>query len=466
MRIRQGPATPERDVDAPVPSPLERIVFSNFSKEQILTERWTAGVRQTAAYLSVDLAMLGRVDMATRIQELLHNPAYIPKGMYDGAANYWPCLNFAWEAAHIQGPNMDDEEALQKRQEDEVLYVEKQCFEAPPNDKHQIEVENDLRRIFHEGIDSFDEDEVVATMTKLSDMCTPGSFQGRAVRARAIDYLMRKGRRQEAENMLGLATQAIQNSAYKLHNEMPKLRYAWRLLVTGVLRDQLGIDNRELEEKGGQAIHTIQQRLRDGPIRPLALEPMEELAGIVEAKFGYKIRNPPVNDEDIAGAEARLDVPLPRDLKAFLHTSNGFSRDEVVVINSISALKWQPPLIPEYQLSLLPGVDAYKGPDIEYVALDRVISLSGYSRLGNEYVYLIEPHFVNEARTRLRDYYENQAQPEMRTIMDKCVKDYFGGWDELQQLDWGITRFRKYDCDFVPGFHIFLEDLAVRPVEL
>ncbi|KAL1598058.1 hypothetical protein SLS60_008546 [Paraconiothyrium brasiliense] len=464
------PPTPERDVDAPVPSALERLVFSEFSSEQILAERWTAGVRQTAAFLSVNLAMLGRVDMATRIQELLHNPTYIPKGMYDGAANFWPFLNFAWEAAQIQGPGMDDEEALQKIQNDEVSWVEKRCFGAPPNDKHQNEVENTLKRIFNEGIDKFDEDEVVATMTELSDMCAPGSFQGRAVRSRAIDYLMSKGRQQEAKAMMSKVTQAIQECAYRLYDEMPKLRYAWRLLVTGVLHDQLDIDNRELEEKAEQAIRTIEQRLRDGPSRPLALKPMEELANVVETKFGYKIRNPPANDEDIAGAEVQLDVSLPGDLKAFFRTSNGFARhdcyDDAIVINSIPALKWQPPLIQEYQLSLLTGFDAYKGPVIEPVALDRVIALSGPNRWDSEYVYLIEPHFVDEARTRLRDYYENQAQPWMRALMNKCVNDYFGGWNKLQQLDWGIMRFRKYDCVFVPNFRVFLEDLAVQPPRL
>lgn len=474
-RTHQGPAPPGPDVTVPTSSPLDKLVFSTFVSRDVLTERWTAGVRQAAAYLSVDLAMLGRIDLATRIQQLLHNPAYIPKGMYDGARNCWPCLNFAWEAARTQGPGMDDDDALQRRQEEEVAWVEEQCLQEfpvhldPEKHKEQLAVKTRWKQILDAGIDRCDEVEVVAIMKALmGEFCAPGTFSSRAVRARAIDYLMQKGRRKEAIEMLRLATEAVQmydHGYYRLHDEMPKLRHAWRLLVTGILCDQLHIDEAELQEKGTHAINVIEQRLREGPARPFISKSMNELVDILETESGYELRNPPATDACIADAEARLGVSLPEELKDFLRISNGFSwRDyscNFVAINGTAAFQWQSPLIPEHRLSILPEFDAHSGPDIEAVTMDRVIAFNDPRRGIDDYIYLIEPHHVSEARTRLRKYYDTQAEPWMKIILEKSVNDYIGGWAEMERLGWGIMRFDKYNSHFVSGVHLFLEDLVI-----
>ncbi|KAJ4305326.1 hypothetical protein N0V90_000857 [Kalmusia sp. IMI 367209] len=485
---RQTPESHEHTQDPPSPD------LPAFSAQEILTERWTAGVRQTASYLSVDLAMLGRVDMAARIQSLLHNRAYIPEGMYDGAKNYWP-----YEAAHIQVPDMDDAEALRKRQEEEVAWVEKRCFQNSPvysdpeKYKHQREVEDSLKRIFDEGIDSFDGDQVVKTMTELSDMCAPGTFQGRAVRTRAIDYLMEKGKDEQAIKMLEQAIEAIQTYAYSLYDEIPKLRYAWRLLITGVLREKLDVDDKLLEERGEEAIRTIEKRLRDGPIDPLESKSLNELIDMIEAnlwdeaypaaaqnqqiepkppgrqlQIGPKnfLRKPPASDIEISAVEARLGIELPDDLKRFLRLTNGFAQHNypslLDVVNGTDALDWEPPLIPEYKLELLPGFDAYIHPDIEPVALARIVPLNNTSFESAERTYLIEPRYIDEARARLREYYEIRAEPWMKRILDMSVQNYFGGWEALERADWGIVRFAKYESYFEPGFRRYLEHLVVQ----
>jgi hypothetical protein len=491
-----------------------------FSAQEILTERWTAGVRQTANYLSIDFAMLGRIDIANRIQTLLQHRDYdyIPEGMYDGASNYWPFLNFAWEAArlqdppmdeeeavweaaHIPGPDMEDEEALEKRQKEETAWVEQQCFENSPvrldpqKYKRQCEVEQHLKRIFNEGVGEFDEDEVVATMTELSDMCAPGTFQGGAVRARAIDYMMEKGRQEQAAKMLDQVVEVFQKKDHKkiLHYETPKLRYAWRLYATGMLRVKLGIDDKVLEEKGEEAIRTIEKRLRDGPSRPLALRSLNELIDMIKVNLrdddypdewrtppldpkpsgrqpNIERKNffpkPPATESEIAAVETRLGTELPEDFKAFLRLTNGFAEhndlNRVDVVNGIDALSWEPPLIEEYALELSPGCEAAIHPDIEPVGLARVIPLNDRSSGIGDYVYLVEPCYVDEARVRLREYYENSAEPWLKRIMDLSVQNYFGGWEALEKVEWGVVRFTTYESYFEPSFRSYLEDLVRR----
>ncbi|KAF2651822.1 hypothetical protein K491DRAFT_696127 [Lophiostoma macrostomum CBS 122681] len=459
-------------------------------------------VRQTANYLALEFAMLGRVDVAVAIQELLHNRDYIPEGMYDGAGNYWPTLNFAYEAAHLKGPEMDDEEGLIKREKTEVDWVEKLCFQNSPvwsnpeKFKHQKELEEKLKKIFDGGIGTFPEEDVVATLTELSDLCGPGGFQGRAIRARAIDYMMEKGRDKEALKMLDPIVEAIQKSwTNRLYDEVPKLRYAWRLLATGVLRGKLGVDEKSLERKGEDAIAAIDKRLRDGPIRrPLESKTIDELIDIIDKnlydeeydrevsakaratgtgpkpagrqpQLGLRnlLRKPPATGDEISAVEKSIGMELPDDYKAFLRTSNGFAEHNQIhyidVIAGTDTLAWKPPLIPEYTLKILPDFESKVGPDIPGVELDQVLNLNAMAG-ESDYVYLIKPEYMDEARKRLKDCYEKFADEKMKRIIDMSVRNYYGGWEELESLDWGIMRFEKYYSHFVPGFRTYLEDLA------
>lgn len=459
-------------------------------------------VRQTANWLAIDFAMLGRVDVAVAIQELLHNRDYIPEGMYDGAGNYWPTLNFAYEAANLKGPEVDDEQGLKRRQDEEVKWVESQCFQNSPvwqdpeRFKRHKDLEEKLKRIFDEGIETFPEEEVVATLTELSDLCEPGSFQGRAVRARAIDYLMEKGREEDAMKMLDPIVEAIQKSwTNRLYDQVPRLRYAWKLLATGVLRGKLGIDEKALEKRGEDAVTSIEKRLRDGPIRrPHETKTMDELIDIIElnvqdedywreidaartrpktpgrqpqyaSKYNVTkhLRKPPATEDEISAVEERLGVKLPDDYEAFLRITNGFQPHLFVhwidVVAGADTLTWESPLIPEYTLELFPASETKIYPDIGDVKLDRVLNLNALIE-DSDYVYLIEPRYIDEARKLLKGYYEEKANEQMRRIIDMSVENYYGGWEELESVDWGIMRFEKYERHFVPGFRVYLEDLA------
>lgn len=381
--VHFSPFTMERQQDSPSralesSTPLD---IPKFSSEEIYSDRSTASVRGTANYLSIDFAMLGRVDIAVSIQDLLHNREYIPEGMRDSAINYWPCLNFAYEAAGIQGPNMDSPEQFQKRYQEEVAWVEKECFRGsqvlfdPEKHKRQGEVEQTLKNMFEQGIDNFPEDEVAATLTELSDLCEAGKstgFQEQAVRERAIDYFMKNGLEKDALKMLDRVVEGIETGwTQALYGQVPKLRYAWRLLVTGVLRRKLCVDDKELERKGDQVVHTIEKRLRDGPIRrPLETKSTNELIDMIEANLHNPdypkefipkpvspkppgrqrqiglwnfLRKPPAPKAAIVSAEERLGVQLPEDFKSFLHCTNGFARHnytyEIDVISGTEALE-------------------------------------------------------------------------------------------------------------------------------
>lgn len=76
-------------------------------------------------------------------------------------------------------------------------------------------------------------------------------------------------------------------------------------------------------------------------------------------------------------------------------------------------------------------------------------------------MYLIEPRYVKEAVHRLRDYYDNRAEKWMKRNLEMSIENQFGGWGEVDKLDWGIMRFKKYDHYFYPGFRVYLEDLVV-----
>jgi hypothetical protein len=501
-----GPG-PEPKAEPEHPTTLD---IPEFSVQAILTDRSTAMVRQTANYLAIDFAMLGRVDIAVAIQEFLHNRDYIPEGMYDGAGNYWPYLNFAYEAAELKVPDMDDEEGLRKRQEEEVTGVERQCFanspvqRDPKRFKRHKELEDRLKNIFDGGIENSPEEEVVAVLVELSDVCSPGGPQATAVRARAIDYLMEKGCEGEAVEMLDPIVEAIQKSwTTRLYDEMPRLRYSWRLFVTGVLRGKLGVDEKALEKRGEEAVTSIEKRLRDGPIRrPLASKTMDELIDMIEMnmhrvdeaynrdveadifarstgpkrsgrqpQYGSKnnvprhLRKPPATENEISAVEKNLGMDLPDDYKDFLRITNGTATHhhvrDIDVIAGTGTLTWEPTLIPEYALNLLADFESKVGPNIDDVKLDRVLNLN-VEIDDSDYVYLIEPGYMDEARKRLKEYYEKSADEQMKRIIDMSVENHYGGWDELESLNWGIMRFEKYERHFVPGFRVYLEDLASK----
>jgi hypothetical protein len=151
------------------------------------------------------------------------------------------------------------------------------------------------------------------------------------------------------------------------------------------------------------------------------------------------LRKPPAPEAAIASADDRLGIQLPEDFKAFLRLTNGFAHHnypyDIDVINGTEALNWGVPLIEEYTLNLLPESDTKTHPDIEGVKLDRIIPLNDTSIWDSDYVYIIEPRYINEARIRFRDYYENRAETWMKRMLDLSVSNYFGGWAELKVLD-------------------------------
>ena len=327
-------------------------------------------------------------------------------------------------------------------------------------------------------MDKFPEDEVVATMKAMSDMCRRGSWQTRALRTRMIDYMMEKGREEEALAMLDPIVEAIKDSwTNRLCDEVPRLRYAWRVWVTGVLRGKLGVDEQALEKKGQQLIETLEKRLRDGPItRPLEGNSIDELIDMIDAGLHYpkyqtlpepnanKLRNPPATDEEIAAAEARLGMPLPEDFKEFLRISNGFQdhnyKYDIGVIIGTKYISWGDPLIEEYTLEILPAFEVAASTDIDEVELPRVVELSSSGGSG-DYVYLVEPARLEEGRRRLRAYYDEEDE-DVKRLIDGAVENFYGGWVALDSLEWGVICFEQYESHFVGSFRMWLEDLAIE----
>ncbi|KAF1975252.1 hypothetical protein BU23DRAFT_634354 [Bimuria novae-zelandiae CBS 107.79] len=265
-------------------------------------------------------------------------------------------------------------------------------------------------------------------------------------------------------------------------------RKIWPLLASGIIAQQLGVDDAKLCATEEDLVETIRIRLEEGrqkadhkgkPIKELLeilVENTRKHAGPLyeglheDPPEGYLHK--PATEKDIKDIGKRLKIsPLPDDYKEFLLASNGIKSvyDGILLI---------PPLFDTQNFV----VDDLSNT-VEKVDLELVEDLTGTSQLIREagreawpsatkhieitpmdaMVYvLIGP---SDVKATIKAYKKALASDKVTAVMKaettRAIEDLYGSMEAFEKMEWAMIYGSDYVADCPVGtFRSWLEDIV------
>lgn len=264
---------------------------------------------------------------------------------------------------------------------------------------------------------------------------------------------------------------------------------AWgKYLLSGWLREKLGVAEHELREYSDFVRETTRKRLEEGVLRPVDVykdksmkEMLEELdRNTVEAE-GFKelleefyhedgddegnqdgdteenegersskegrysashtILRKPATPEQIAEAESTVGRPLPDDLKEFYAITNGTRHVSHgpwphifdIRLPTVQSLFWEEEdYMTDYTFELLPG--ASLPTPIDWPGIEGGgIAMYEHNGQGTDYVWYVSKELVAKAKKVLDEAYQIAEEAEKK-VLDGLVSDYHGNWEQLRDM--------------------------------
>ncbi|KAF2832875.1 hypothetical protein CC86DRAFT_364887 [Ophiobolus disseminans] len=253
-------------------------------------------------------------------------------------------------------------------------------------------------------------------------------------------------------------------------------RKIWPLLASGVVARQLGVDDAKLFAAAEDIVETVRIRIENGrqkgdhegrPIKELLEILVKNTKKHAGSLYKESQKDPPksylhnpATEQDINDMEQRLKIPpLPADYKEFLLVSNGLEP----VYNGLGMTA---PLsnTQNVVLSSLPGPVA--------VPLQLVQDSSGTAQLIREAGYnewpsatkhieigrTYEPAYLltdpSDVKATIKAYKNALASDEVSDVMKaettRAIEDLYGSMEAFEKLEWAMM----FTVDFDPGWPV------------
>ncbi|KAI4945836.1 hypothetical protein J4E91_007750 [Alternaria rosae] len=278
---------------------------------------------------------------------------------------------------------------------------------------------------------------------------------------------------------------------------------AWKLYKRGALRQQLNIDEAALANFAQDFEHTVTERLANGRSKPRSNLSVQELLKAVEynTQTNPKARqysnaneqphetsliNAPATESQIEEAEARLNITLPSDYKAFLRFSNGFGSawghplgDFQTPLHSVDKLRWLDPTEEDYFTDLSldlptrwdkwpfappPTAKAYACDDVsEHFLIGRALEI-GTQEIDN--TWLLPPSTIMPIKQAVKKMLDDGSLGEReKNSVRAAIRDYAGSEEEWEEMEWACVTWASGGVAAMyvyPGFRAWLEDVVEK----
>lgn len=428
---------------------------ANFDKEEILYDRSLPVIYEKVRKLAKELAVLGKIDIASQITDLLLSQNRTERGY--GQVQF---LNFAFEQTG-DWPSAIPKSARSKKALDELEIPR----DGEMDEKRYNELINEKEPSQREPV------LCLAIAVKLCE--DEGKTDVKEVQQ---DERVVKALGQIVEHFDSYIESLTQNSKI------------WPLLASGALAEQLGVDNTKLTAAAEDVLETVRVRMEKGrqkgdhegkPIKELLemlAENTRKNAGDVYKEMGKEppesYLHEPATEKDIKDMEKRLKIySLPDDYKDFLLASNGLEPvfDGIMLTPAFRSTD-------DVVISDLPDVME----DIP-VPLELVEDSTGTARLINEFGHDEwptatkqieiarddEPAYLltdpSDTKAAVQAYKKALASDKVSEVhkadATRAIEDLYGSMEAFEKMEWAMIYNINFDPNSPVGtFKTWLEE--------
>ncbi|KAF1958478.1 hypothetical protein CC80DRAFT_491037 [Byssothecium circinans] len=414
-----------------------------FVKDDILYAPSLPVVYHNIRELAKELAVLGKIDIASKITDLL-----LSQNRTDDGFRQMRFLNFAFEQTG------DWPSAIPKLERSKKALDE---LEIPPSGSLD---EERYDEIINRKLPSLD---LPLCLTIAVVLCEK---QGKT----SIEEI------QQDEKVVRALEQITEHFPCCI-GALIEQRKIWPLLATGVLAQQLGADDAKLCAAAEDVLETVRIRIEEGrqkgdhegrPIKELLeilVENTKKNAGLYykearkEPPESYLHK--PATEKDIKDLEKRLNVsPLPDDYKEFLLASNGLEEvwdghwmtPALHNTQNVELSDGPPPV--EHELELIKDSTGTEQLIREATGFDAWPSATKQVEIGrmNEHVYtLLSP---SDVKATIKAYKEALASDKvsdgMKAETSLAIECLYGSMEAFEKLEWVMM----YAVDIQPMYPI------------
>lgn len=436
---------------------------TKFDKENVLYDPSISLVDHNIGEWAKELAVLGKVDIAAKIANLL-----LSQNRTENRFRLVRCLNFAFEQTG-DWPSALPQSARTREALDEL--------ESPPSG----------------SMDEKSYDELISSTEPPRDLGLCLTI--------AIALCEKQGKTSieeiKQDERVVRALDHITEHFHVYFGELINYRKIWPLLSSGVLAQRLGVDDAKLCATAEELVEAIRIRLEEGRQKANHEgKPIKELLAIL-VKNTEKYAGPlykdmredppesylhnPATEKDIKDMEERLKIPpLPDDYKEFLLTSNGMESAYNGILLTAPFYDTQNVLVDE------------SSSTIQDLPLELVKDSTGTSRFIREAGYeawpsatkpfaiapidalvyvLIRPSDVKAA---IKAYKKALASDKVSDIMKsevtRAIEDQYGSIEAFEKTEWAMLYGSDYIAQYPVGtFRSWLEDVvreSGKPVDM
>lgn len=426
----------------------------DFEKDDILYHTSRPVVYAKIRRLAKELAVLGRIDIAARITDLILSQNRVEHGFSQMAF-----LNFAFEQTG-DWPSAIPASARSKRALDKLEISHSEPIEEEKFDEiiHQATPsKHDLARCLSIAVALCEQ----RGHTNLQDI----KQDGRVVKA----------------------LERIMENWQIYHEDLIQHRRLWPLLASGVMAQQLGVDDAKLSAIAWDIVETIRIRMEKGrqkssyegkstkELLQILVENTEKNAGTLYKEMREdppeSYLHTPATEKDIKDLENRLQISaLPNDYKEFLLESNGL---EPVYLGQ----GMTPPLFSTQTIQLR------RDPVPEPVLLQLVRDPSGVAQMQREYGYEAWPTVSNQieigrvcelvytlstpsvVKATVKAYKEALASDEVSDAIKfetiRAIEEQYGSVQAFEKMEWIMLHTEEFTPIAPIGtFRTWLEESA------
>jgi hypothetical protein len=431
---------------------------NKFDKDEILHDPSLSVIYHTIRGLAKELAVLGKIDFASQITDLLLSQNRTEHGF--GQMQF---LNFAFEQT-CDWPSAIPKSARSKKALNELEISR----DDEMSEKRYDELINEKEHPQQDPV------LCLAIAIKLCEDKGKTNIEGVQQDERVIKALG-----QIAEHFEGYIEGLTQQ------------RNVWPLLASGALAQHLGVDDAKLKAAAEDVVETVRVRMQEGrqkcdhegkPIKEL----LEMLAENTRKNAGDHYEemdkeppesylHEPATEKDIKDMEKRLKISsLPDDYKEFLLASNGL---EPV----FDGIMFTPPLYSTQDVVLSDLPNDMK--DIK-IPLELVEDSTGTARLITEFGYDdwptvtkqieigqdFEPCYLltdpSDTKAAIQAYKDALASDKVSEVYKadttRAIEDLYGSMEAFEKMEWAMIYNINFDPNSPVGtFRTWLEE-AVR----
>lgn len=433
-----------------------------FEKDDILHDPSPSVVFSTIRQLAKELAVLGKIDFASQITDLLLSQNRTQHGF-----SQIRFLNFAFEQTGHWPPTIPESARTENR-----LYELETFISDSMDDRRYDELINKAK-LYPEDL--------ALCLNIAVILCEQQGKTG-------VKDIIKDER---VVRVLEKITECFHHCI----SDLIQYRRIWPLLATGVIAQQLGVQDAKLCAMAEEVVETVRIRIEEGRQKSHHEgKPIKELLGMLVDNtrknagplYEEEQKEPPksylrepATEEEIYDLEKRLKIPpLPDDYREFLRASNGlesvyngillipplYNTHDVTYDIAPSSVKLPFELVGDStgtaQLPRATGYDAWPSPT-KQIEIGRMF----------EYMHLLT--LPSDVKATTEAYKEALANDTVADVIKaetiRAIEDQYGSMEAFERLDWAMVENHSFEPVYCAGtFRTWLEEivrLSARPCE-